>query len=144
MATTYRLKIVYQPEPIPEASELEWLMPDVTEEEIVEVTAGSVEDAVRMAMFSASVSARGRLVRYFDEAGAEVFGSLATRPDPGSDLLWTLQTGDRVSTLTGDEAEVVAPTEDGEWIRVRYVVSPRDSLIGSEDLLSIDEVAELL
>jgi len=55
--------------------------------------------------------------------------------------LWLLQPGDKVRTLDGAEAEVLYETEDGEWIRVRYVeCADKPSLVGTEDLAHEDEL----
>ncbi len=59
--------------------------------------------------------------------------------------LYDLKPGDRVRTVDGNLAEVVVPTEDGRWIKVRYVEVPDDpDLVGTEDLCTEDEVAERL
>ena len=44
-------------------------------------------------------------------------------------------------TLSGDTAEVVAPAEDGEWIRARFIASPLETIVTQmEDLLFISEI----
>jgi hypothetical protein len=53
--------------------------------------------------------------------------------------LWDLEVGDRVETVDGDTAEVLDPTQDGEWVHCRYVEGDPD-LVGTEDLLSADEI----
>lgn len=59
--------------------------------------------------------------------------------------LWLLKPGHKVRTRDGAEAEVLAETEDGAWIRVRYLeVEDGPSLAGTEDLLSAGEVEALL
>jgi hypothetical protein len=35
--------------------------------------------------------------------------------------LWYLRPGHRIKMRDGAEAEVLSETEDGEWIRVRYL-----------------------
>ncbi len=56
--------------------------------------------------------------------------------------LWRFEPGDLLLTYNGAKAEVLAPTEDGRWIRVRYLESPKDpSLIGAEDLMADREVS---
>lgn len=53
----------------------------------------------------------------------------------------TLVEGDRVRTMDGNIVEIVTPTEDGRWIKVRYLKCPdRPDLIGSEDLCSEEEL----
>ena len=81
MNVIHRIRIVYQPEPLPEAPELEEMMSKAVEEETVEVWADSAEDAVGRAMQFATIEAGGRLVRYFDEQGIELFGSYRPKPD---------------------------------------------------------------
>ena len=59
--------------------------------------------------------------------------------------LWMLKPGHKIRTHDGAEAEVLAETEDGEWIRVRYLQSADDPLFaGTEDLAHSDEVEALL
>ena len=59
--------------------------------------------------------------------------------------LETLKVGDRIRTVDGAIVEVVAETEDGRWIKVRYLEATDDpNLIGSEDLCSDDELVELV
>lgn len=59
--------------------------------------------------------------------------------------LWLLRPGHRIRTRDGAEAEVLAETEDGEWIKVRYLEAEDDlSLVGTEDLVSDSEVEALL
>ena len=54
-----------------------------------------------------------------------------------------LQVGDRVTTIDGNVALVLAPSEDGEWILVRYVETPGEpTLAGTEDLCSTDELVD--
>jgi hypothetical protein len=58
--------------------------------------------------------------------------------------LWDLEPGNRVRTVDLGVAEVVAPTEDGEWILVRYVEFNGDPrMVGTEDLCSADEIEGL-
>jgi hypothetical protein len=57
--------------------------------------------------------------------------------------LYDLQLGDRVRLTDGTIAEVISPTEDGRWIRVRHIESPHNpSHAGSEQLCSEDEIEE--
>ena len=57
--------------------------------------------------------------------------------------LYQLKPGDRVRTIDGAVAEVTSRTEDGKWIRVRYVGYVEDpSIIGTEDLCHEDEILE--
>lgn len=59
--------------------------------------------------------------------------------------LWYLKPGHKIKTCDGAEAEVVSATEDGEWIKVRYLESEDDPLFaGTEDLAHRDEVEALL
>ncbi len=59
--------------------------------------------------------------------------------------LWKLQPGDQVRMADGIVAEVAANTEDGQWVKVRYIESPEDrSLAGTEDLCHEAELVELL
>lgn len=55
--------------------------------------------------------------------------------------LWNLKPGDRVHTVEGMVAEILSGTEDGKWIRVRYLESQVNPLIaGTEDLCHVDEL----
>jgi hypothetical protein len=55
--------------------------------------------------------------------------------------LYALKIGDRVRTVDGALAEVISETEDGRWIRIRYVESPGSpELVGTEDLCDQDEL----
>lgn len=56
--------------------------------------------------------------------------------------LWDLAPGDRVRILGGVVAEVVSPTEDGGWIKGRYLISEEAALIGTEDVFAEHEVVE--
>ncbi len=59
--------------------------------------------------------------------------------------LWLLKPGHKIRTVDGSEAEVLSETEDGEWIRVRYLENRDDpQFVGTEDLASRDEVEALL
>lgn len=137
----YRIRVTFVSQTIPEAPELERLIPTTPEEETVEVLADSLEEAIKRAPLFTKINARGRLVRYFDERGNEIFGSHKPKSDVVQESLWELHVGDRLHTIDGDLVEVVAPTQDGEWVKVRYVDS---RLEGMEDLLHVDEVAERL
>ena len=58
--------------------------------------------------------------------------------------IWDLEAGHRVIVDSGAVAEVLAGTEDGTWVRVKYVQSPDEpDLIGTEDLCSVDEIVSL-
>ena len=49
--------------------------------------------------------------------------------------IWDLKVGDRISLDSGAVAEVIAPTEDGEWVLVKYVEAPESlQIIGTQDL----------
>ena len=57
--------------------------------------------------------------------------------------IYELKPGDRVRTLDGTVAEILDGTQDGQWIRVRYIESAADPLIvGTEDLCHQDELQE--
>ena len=57
--------------------------------------------------------------------------------------LYDLQLGDRVRLVDGTIAEVISPTKDGRWIRVRRIVSPGNPAhLGTEKLCSEDEIEE--
>jgi hypothetical protein len=57
--------------------------------------------------------------------------------------LWTLRPGDWVRTSDGAVVEIMAETEDGRWIRIRYIEDPENpSVVGTEDLCHEDELAE--
>src|SRR5215203_5567794 len=59
--------------------------------------------------------------------------------------LWYLKPGHKIRVRDGAEAEVLSETEDGEWIRVRYLDGADDPLFaGTEDLAHRDEVETLL
>lgn len=46
----------------------------------------------------------------------------------------SLKPGDKVRTAEGSLAEVLKPTQDGQWILVRYLEIRNPNLIGTEDL----------
>ncbi len=53
----------------------------------------------------------------------------------------TLVPEDRVRTRDGSVVEIVAATEDGRWIKVRYLESTdTPKLVGTEDLCSEEEL----
>jgi hypothetical protein len=56
--------------------------------------------------------------------------------------LYELEPGDRVQLADGSIAEVVAESEDGREILVRYVESKDHALLGTERLCTEDEVEE--
>jgi hypothetical protein len=59
--------------------------------------------------------------------------------------LWYLKPGHKIRTRDGAEAEILSETEDGEWIRVRYLESADDpTFAGTEDLAHREEVEALL
>ncbi len=58
--------------------------------------------------------------------------------------LWILKPGHKIRTHEGAEAEVLSETEDGEWIRVRYLGSDDPMFAGTEDLAHKAEVEALL
>ena len=58
--------------------------------------------------------------------------------------IWDLEAGHRVILESGVVAEVLTGTEDGTWVRVKYVQAPDEpDLIGTEDLCSTDEIVSL-
>ena len=55
--------------------------------------------------------------------------------------IWDLKVGDRISLDSGAVADVIAPTEESEWILVKYVEAPESpQIIGTEDLCSTGEI----
>lgn len=59
--------------------------------------------------------------------------------------LWTLKPGDKIRTSDGALVEVVAKTEDGRWILVRYLAdSENPSVVGTEDLCRDEELVEVV
>ena len=55
--------------------------------------------------------------------------------------IWELKPGDQITLEKGVVAEVVAPTQDGAWIRVRYIHAPEShNIVGAEDLCSTEEI----
>ena len=55
--------------------------------------------------------------------------------------LWTLMVGSQVELDEGVIAEVQAPTEDGQWVKVKYIQAPQDpEVVGADDLCSADEI----
>lgn len=60
--------------------------------------------------------------------------------------LWDLRIGTRLQLKSGSYAEVVAPTEDGQWILVRYTDAPKQykELVGTQDLCYVNEIRKVL
>jgi hypothetical protein len=57
--------------------------------------------------------------------------------------LHELKPGDRLRTEEGSIVEVVAETEDGRWIAVKYLrIDHAPELIGTPDLCTADELVE--
>ena len=55
--------------------------------------------------------------------------------------IWELRAGEQVTLDSGTVAEVVAPTHDGVWIRVKYIDSSETpEIVGTEDLCSEEEI----
>ena len=55
--------------------------------------------------------------------------------------IWELQAGEQISLDQGVVAEVVAPTEDGIWIRVKYIHAPESrDIVGTEDICNTEEI----
>ena len=58
--------------------------------------------------------------------------------------LWSLEVGDRLHLESGIIAEVITTTEDGQWVKVRYLRVPDSpKLEGTEDLCFVEEVVGL-
>lgn len=56
--------------------------------------------------------------------------------------LWEFGPGSKFETVDGAVAEVVSGTEDGEWVKVRYLrCDDRPALVGTEDLCHESEVS---
>jgi hypothetical protein len=72
VVSLYKIRIMYEFHPIPEAPQIEALMPKKTEEETVYVEAETLEQAAKRAMLFNTISAGGRLVSYYDELGNRV------------------------------------------------------------------------
>ena len=59
--------------------------------------------------------------------------------------IWDLKMGERITLDSGEVAQVMAPTEDGEWILIKYVEAPDSpELVGTEDLCSTGEIVSLV
>jgi hypothetical protein len=58
--------------------------------------------------------------------------------------LWDLRTGDVLDLASGGRASVLSPTEDGEWILIRYLASRRLELVAQSDLVNAAEVVGLI
>ncbi len=58
--------------------------------------------------------------------------------------LYELKPGDRARTTDGALVEVLAETEDGQWIRVRYLELDDPSLVGTEDLCHEGEMQDVI
>ncbi|MCL6644042.1 MAG: hypothetical protein K6U88_03515 [Dehalococcoidia bacterium] len=61
--------------------------------------------------------------------------------------IWDLEAGDVVVLDDGTRAEVVAPTEDGQWFLARYleVTDPDDAwLVGTFDAVHADYLEAVL
>ena len=55
--------------------------------------------------------------------------------------LWDLKKGVKVVLEEAVFAEIVEETEDGQWVKVRYLKVPENpELEGTEDLCSSDEI----
>ena len=55
--------------------------------------------------------------------------------------IWELRSGEQVTLESGTVAELVAPTHDGVWIRVKYVASPGFlEIVGIDNLCSEEEI----
>ena len=49
--------------------------------------------------------------------------------------IWELKAGEQITLDQGVVAEVVTPTEDGLWVRVKYLHAPESpEIVGTEDL----------
>lgn len=59
--------------------------------------------------------------------------------------LWYLGIGSQLELDKGVIAEILAPTEDGQWVQVKYILAPNNSeLVGLEDLCSVDEIRNVV
>ena len=55
--------------------------------------------------------------------------------------IWELKPGEHIKLDQGLVAEVVAPTEDGVWIRVKYIHAPESpDIVGTEDICNTEEI----
>jgi hypothetical protein len=72
MSNLYKIRLLYEPHPIPEAPEIEAAMPTIVQEELVLVKAEDLVQAARRSVLYSRIQAGGRLVRYFDEGGNEI------------------------------------------------------------------------
>ena len=55
--------------------------------------------------------------------------------------IWDLKVGERISIDLQAVADVVAPTQDGEWVLAKYVESPESpEIVGTDDLCSTGEI----
>ena len=75
-------------------------------------------------------------------SGPAMLTALTTEGN-GMDL-WLLKPGHKIRTRDGAEAEVLSETEDGEWIRLRYLDNSDPLFGGTEDLAHGNEVEALL
>jgi hypothetical protein len=58
--------------------------------------------------------------------------------------IWNLRKGTKVLLDEGTVAEVVVPTEDGQWVKVRYLKVPGNpSIERTEDLCSSEEILQV-
>jgi len=56
--------------------------------------------------------------------------------------LWDLRVGDALELRSGVIASVVLPTEDGQWVPVKYErFERRPEMVGGTDLVSEAEIA---
>jgi len=56
-----------------------------------------------------------------------------------------LKVGTQVELDEEMVAEVQSPTEDGQWIKIKYIQAPQNiELIGTEDLCLIDEIISII
>ena len=55
--------------------------------------------------------------------------------------LWQFQKDQQVTLQNGAVAQVLQPTQDGRWIRVKYIHSPdQPDIVGTEDLCHQEEL----
>ena len=55
--------------------------------------------------------------------------------------IWELQAGEQITLDQEVVAEVVAPTEDGVWIRVKYIHAPESpDIVWTEDICNTEEI----
>jgi hypothetical protein len=54
-----------------------------------------------------------------------------------------LRPGTRIALLNGAEAEIVSNPADGVWLFARYLSAPDPALVGQEEMIFAQDVAEV-